>query len=52
MANFFTDNDDITFLFGYMDLHRLARIMEDDFKQTREFDYAPESADDAVDHVL
>ena len=50
MANFFTDNDDITFLFDYMDLHRLAGIMEDDFKQTGEFDYAPENADDAVDN--
>ena len=50
MANFFTDNDDITFLFDYMDLHRLAGIMEDDFKSAGEFDYAPENADDAVDN--
>ncbi|OPX24393.1 MAG: hypothetical protein B1H04_02130 [Planctomycetales bacterium 4484_123] len=50
MANFFTDNEDIQFLFQHMDLARLARIMEDDFRYAQQFDYAPVDADDAVDN--
>jgi hypothetical protein len=50
MANFFTDNDDIQFLFDHMDLGRLARIMEEDFRFAGEFDFAPEDEDDAVDN--
>ncbi len=50
MANFFTDNEDIQFLFEHMDLARLAKIMEDDFSYAGEFDYAPENAEDAIDN--
>jgi alkylation response protein AidB-like acyl-CoA dehydrogenase len=50
MANFFTDNDDIQFLFGHMDVPRLAAIQEDDFAYAREFDFAPTDAADAVDN--
>ena len=50
MANFFTDNEDIRFLFDHMDLARLAKIMEEDFRFVDEFDFAPESADDAIDN--
>ena len=48
MGNFYTDNDDIRFLFRHSDLGALARIYEEDFKFAREFDYAPASADEAV----
>ena len=52
MANFFTDNDDIQFLFDYMDLAELARIQEDEFADTdlRRCDYAPEDEEEAVDN--
>ncbi|MCJ7544198.1 MAG: acyl-CoA dehydrogenase family protein [Phycisphaerae bacterium] len=50
MANFYTDNEDIQFLFGHMDLPRLAAILEDDFAYARQFDFAPADAVDAVDN--
>jgi len=50
MANFYTDNDDIQFLFGHMDIARLAAIMEEDFRFHEAFDFAPEDAADAVDN--
>ncbi len=50
MANFYTDNDDIRFLFEHMDLGRLARIMEEEFRFSDEFDFAPEDEDDATDN--
>ena len=52
MANFFTDNDDIQFLFDHIDLAEIASVQEDGFTQTdgpgRE--YAPLDADDAIDN--
>jgi len=50
MANFYTDNDDIRFLFRHMDLARLAGIMEEGFRFHEEFDHAPDSAADALDN--
>jgi len=50
MANFFTDNEDIQFLFEHMDIARLARIMEEDFRFADQYDFAPACADEAVDN--
>jgi len=50
MANFFTDNEDIQFLFDHVDLARVAGIMEEGFRFAGEFGFAPENADDAVDN--
>ncbi len=50
MANFFTDNQDIVFNFNTLDLKRLADIMEDGYRFSKEYDYAPEDAEDAVDN--
>ncbi len=50
MANFYTDNEDIRFLFNHMDMSRLADIMEDGYRFHEEFDFAPENSDDAVDN--
>ena len=50
MANFYTDNEDIRFLFHHMDMARLAGIMEDGFRFHGEFDFAPENVADAVDN--
>ena len=52
MGNFFTDNDDIQFLFDHIDLAEIASVQEDGFTQTdgpgRE--YAPLDAADAIDN--
>ncbi|MGB2822647.1 MAG: acyl-CoA dehydrogenase family protein, partial [Phycisphaerae bacterium] len=50
MANFYTDNDDIQFLFRHMDMARLAEIVEEGFRFHEELDFAPEDAADAVDN--
>ncbi|MDP6543136.1 MAG: acyl-CoA dehydrogenase family protein [Phycisphaerae bacterium] len=50
MANFYSDNEDIKFLFGHMDIARTADILEEDFRFHAEFDYAPENSEDAIDN--
>ncbi len=48
MPNFYTDNDDIRFLFKHIDIGALARLYEEDFKFASQFDYAPANAEEAV----
>lgn len=48
MANFYTDNDDIRFLFRHIDLGKLAEVTEEGFKFASEFDYAPADSAEAV----
>ncbi|MHC4394462.1 MAG: acyl-CoA dehydrogenase family protein [Planctomycetota bacterium] len=48
MANFYTDNDDIQFLFRHIGLGKLAAICEENFKFSTEFDYAPADTNEAV----
>ncbi len=48
MANFYTDNDDIRFLFKHIDLGKLAEICEENFKFAGRFDFAPADADEAI----
>ena len=48
MGNFYRDNDDIQFLFRHIDLARLARAFEEDFRFAGEFDYAPADEQEAV----
>ena len=50
MANFYTDNEDIQFLFKHMDIGRLSAITEEKFVFAKQFDFAPENAVDAVDN--
>jgi len=50
MANFFTDNEDIQFLFKHMDLARVAALTEEDFRFSKEFAHAPSDAADALDN--
>ncbi len=52
MANFFSDNEDIQFLFDYHDLGELARLQEDGFSGNGNNDgpCAPEDEADAVDN--
>ncbi|NQU75148.1 MAG: acyl-CoA dehydrogenase family protein, partial [Planctomycetes bacterium] len=50
MPNFYTDNEDIQFLFDHMDTAALAEIVEDGFRFCRECDFAPTDAADAIDN--
>jgi hypothetical protein len=54
MGNYFTDNDDIQFLFGHLDLAEIAAAQEDGFGGTgagaADGDYAPLDAADAIDN--
>jgi len=48
MTNFYTDNDDIRFLFRHMDLGEIAAIKEESFRFADEFDYAPADKAEAI----
>ena len=50
MANFYLDNEDIQFLFDYHDVAQLAQLVEENFRFCKEFDFAPESIEDAIDN--
>ncbi|MCB9849306.1 MAG: acyl-CoA dehydrogenase family protein [Phycisphaerales bacterium] len=52
MGNFFTDNDDLVFLFDFLDLAEVATAQEDNFKQQDGSGdgYAPIDAADAIDN--
>jgi alkylation response protein AidB-like acyl-CoA dehydrogenase len=54
MPNFFTDNQDIQFLFDYFDLKEIAAIQERETPDGNA-DYLPQSVEDAIDnyrHIL
>ena len=48
MANFYSDNNDIKFLFRHVDLGTSAEISEEGFKFTGEFDHAPADTEEAI----
>jgi len=48
MPNFYTDNQDIQFLFKHINLGDLAALFEEDFKFASQFDFAPADAPEAV----
>ena len=48
MGNFYSDNNDIKFLFRHVDLGTSAEICEAGFKFTGEFDHAPADANEAI----
>ncbi len=52
MANFFSDNEDILFLFEHIDLAELARIQEGGFQGTdrHQYDIAPEDEAETVEN--
>ena len=50
MANFYTDNDDIRFLFRHYNLRKLSEIMDGDYSDSAKYSWAPSDADDAVDN--
>ncbi|MHC5155455.1 MAG: acyl-CoA dehydrogenase family protein [Planctomycetota bacterium] len=48
MGNFYTDNDDIQFLFRHLDLKRVAGMQEENYKHAGQFETAPADADEAI----
>ena len=48
MRNFYSDNNDIKFLFRHVDLGTSAEISEEGFKFAGEFDHAPADAKEAI----
>jgi len=48
MANFYSDNNDIKFLFRHVDLGTSAEICEEGFKFAGEFDHAPANTEEAI----
>jgi alkylation response protein AidB-like acyl-CoA dehydrogenase len=48
MGNFYSDNNDIKFLFRLMDLGTSAEISEEGFKFAGQFDHAPADAKEAI----
>ena len=50
MSNFYKDNPDIAKTIDALDLTEVAELLEDGFKYAKEFDFAPENAEDAIDN--
>ncbi|MCX8044663.1 MAG: acyl-CoA dehydrogenase family protein [Desulfobacterota bacterium] len=48
--NFFTDNDDLQFIFTTADLDTIIQMYEDGFREASRYDEAPEDIADARDH--
>ncbi len=50
MPNFFTDNTDLQFQFTQLNLKEVVEIMEKQYSEHTQFDYAPRDYPDAVDN--
>ncbi len=50
MGNFYTDNQDIERVLDALDLSEVAKLLEEDFKFAKEYDFAPKDAADAIDN--
>ena len=50
MSNFYSDNADIAKTSDALDLTEVATLLEEDFKFAKEYDFAPTSAEDAIDN--
>lgn len=49
MSNYFTDNKDLQFTLDNLELEEIAGLRENNYKQAKDFDYAPENYADAKD---
>lgn len=49
MANFYTDNTDLSFQFRHPLMKKIVELKELDFKDKDVYDYAPANAEDAID---
>ena len=50
MANFYRDNPDIERVIDALDLKEVAALLEENFRFAAEYDFAPKSAEEAVDN--
>lgn len=50
MPNYFTDNTDLLYQFDRLDLKEIVEMMEDNFKQADQYDYAPVNYEDAKEN--
>ena len=50
MPNYFTDNSDLQFIFNNSDLKEVVAIAEDNYKQAKEFNYAPLNYEDSIEN--
>ena len=50
MANFYKDNPEIEEIIDALDLSEVAALQENNFELHKEYDFAPENAEDAIDN--
>ena len=50
MSNFYKDNKDIEKTIDALGLEEVATLLEEDFKYSKEYDFAPKDAADAIDN--
>ncbi|MBI9070160.1 MAG: acyl-CoA dehydrogenase family protein [Melioribacteraceae bacterium] len=50
MPNFFTENKDIQYHFNKLDLKDILEVSEDNYEQSKEYNYAPEDYEDAMEN--
>lgn len=50
MPNFFTDNLDLLFHFEHLDMKNLVAILENDYCESKEYNYAPIDYEDAIEN--
>ena len=50
MSNFYKDNPEIEKVIDALDLSEVATLLEENFKFAEEYDFAPKSAEDAIDN--
>lgn len=50
MPNFFLDNSDLQFHFNKLDLKEVVRITEDDYEESKKYNYAPVNYEDAIEN--
>jgi alkylation response protein AidB-like acyl-CoA dehydrogenase len=52
MSNFYKDNEDIRKTIEGLDLAEVSTLLEEDFKFSKEYDFAPKNPEDAIDNYL
>lgn len=50
MSNFFLDNEDVVFHFNKFNLEKTTEIMENNYEESKLYDYAPANFEDAKDN--
>ena len=50
MPNYFTDNKDLLFHFENLNIEEIVAITEDNYREAKEYDYAPTDYQDAVEN--